>query len=131
MKPALRRSVCGLARSGEGYLLVKRPPGGSQGEKWEFPGGKVESGEDAPVALAREWLEELGVQVRVGSKLFSGSFSNGNKDYVLEAWQVDLDGQTANLNEHTALLWATPAEMVSVDLSDSDRQVAEFLLHNR
>jgi len=57
--------VGGLIRDGDRILLAQRPPGGSFGGYWEFPGGKVESGESPQEALARELHEELGVEVAV------------------------------------------------------------------
>lgn len=44
-------------------LLARRPAGGPHGGLWELPGGKVEPGESPTAALAREWREELGVEV--------------------------------------------------------------------
>ncbi len=51
----------------EGKLLVCQRRRGSRFElQWEFPGGKVESGESLENALARELQEELGVTARIG-----------------------------------------------------------------
>src|SRR5580698_8298867 len=47
-------------------LLTQRKSGGHLAGKWEFPGGKVESGEDPRHALVRELEEELGILVTVG-----------------------------------------------------------------
>jgi 8-oxo-dGTP diphosphatase len=47
-------------------LLSRRKEGTHLAGKWEFPGGKVEAGEDPRVALARELEEELGIEARVG-----------------------------------------------------------------
>lgn len=47
-------------------LLSRRKAGTHLEGKWEFPGGKVEPGEDPRAALARELEEELGIRVRVG-----------------------------------------------------------------
>ena len=45
------------------FLLAQRPPGKVYAGYWEFPGGKVEPGEAAEQALARELHEELGIHV--------------------------------------------------------------------
>jgi 8-oxo-dGTP diphosphatase len=52
-----------IERPGE-FLLAKRPPGKPYPGYWEFPGGKIEPGEDARAALVRELREELGIEVR-------------------------------------------------------------------
>jgi 8-oxo-dGTP diphosphatase len=46
------------------FLLAQRPPGKVYAGYWEFPGGKIEPGEPAERALARELHEELGIDVR-------------------------------------------------------------------
>jgi 8-oxo-dGTP diphosphatase len=52
-----------IERAGE-FLLAQRPEGKPYPGYWEFPGGKIEPGEDAREALARELREELGIVVR-------------------------------------------------------------------
>ena len=53
-----------LVRGDGAFLLTSRPAGKPYAGYWEFPGGKLESGEDVRAALDRELREELGVQVR-------------------------------------------------------------------
>lgn len=53
-----------LSQDGQRVLLAQRPPGKSQAGKWEFPGGKVEAGEQPDEACARELLEELDLVVQ-------------------------------------------------------------------
>ena len=48
------------------YLIGRRPDGASLAGLWEFPGGKIEAGETAELAAARECLEETGLAVEVG-----------------------------------------------------------------
>jgi 8-oxo-dGTP diphosphatase len=51
------------------YLLGKRPSGKPYEGYWEFPGGKIESGETVDMALSRELQEELGIQIHCSTKL--------------------------------------------------------------
>ena len=60
------RVVAALIRVEGKVLLTQRKPGKHLGMSWEFPGGKVEEGEDDHQALMRELREELGVTVVVG-----------------------------------------------------------------
>ena len=53
-----------LQRPDGSFLLAQRPPGKVYAGYWEFPGGKIEQGESAPRALARELHEELGIDVK-------------------------------------------------------------------
>lgn len=53
-----------IQRPDGSFLLAQRPAGKVYAGWWEFPGGKVEAGEPAEAALARELHEELGIEVR-------------------------------------------------------------------
>jgi 8-oxo-dGTP diphosphatase len=48
------------------YLIGRRPEGAPLAGLWEFPGGKIQAGETAELAAARECLEETGLAVEVG-----------------------------------------------------------------
>lgn len=61
-KPLLLVSACALLDADNRVLLARRPQGKSMAGLWEFPGGKVESGETPEAALLRELEEELGVK---------------------------------------------------------------------
>jgi 8-oxo-dGTP diphosphatase len=121
------RSVCGIVVQKGLFLVAQRNEGGSQGGKWEFPGGKLEEGETPQLALHREFLEELGVPIQVKEKLYETHFQNGPKNYLLEAWSVELAGLPERLSEHQALRWLEIPAILELDLSLSDRNVAEFL----
>lgn len=97
------------------------------GETWEFPGGKVDGGESLEEALAREWQEELEVDVTLGEKLGEVPFSNGEKRYLLHAFIVRPAHENWVFHEHTDCLWATPEELRGLNMSDSDRRIIPFL----
>jgi len=60
------RVVAGLILQRGRFLVARRPADDPLGPVWEFPGGKVEAGEDLPAALIRELAEELGARFEVG-----------------------------------------------------------------
>ena len=67
--------VAGVLRDGQGrVLLAQRPSGKALAGMWEFPGGKVEAGEDPRAALVRELHEELGVHAAIGRRRPSSAF---------------------------------------------------------
>src|SRR5579871_2872394 len=64
--PALRFVAAALIVRGGEILIGQRRADQPMGLQWEFPGGKIEPGESAEQALARELDEELGIQAKVG-----------------------------------------------------------------
>jgi 8-oxo-dGTP diphosphatase len=86
---------------------------------WEFPGGKVEPGEDAQTALARECREELGVDVTVGTPVAVAS------DDVIRLTLLSATlavGEPAAGADHDELRWLASTELESVAWLPIDRQ---------
>ena len=87
-------------------LLSKRLQHLHQGGLWEFPGGKVESGESIQMALQRELHEELGIGISVDGSalhpLIQIAYDYPDKQVLLDVWAIDeftgepsgLEGQT-------------------------------------
>lgn len=95
---------------GGAYLIGLRPPAGLLGGLWEFPGGKVEPGENHATALMRECREELGVSVKVGGLIATVQHAYTHFRVTLHVYRcILIDGQPAP-KTHTELRWATPAE---------------------
>jgi 8-oxo-dGTP diphosphatase len=76
------RVVAAVVRRERRILITRRHDGAERGGLWEFPGGKVEPGEEEPDALRREIREELGCAVQVGRLLLR--HSHGYPDLAVE-----------------------------------------------
>lgn len=79
----------GVIRDDSGDILVaRRPDDVHQGGLWEFPGGKVEPGERVREALARELMEELGIEPLDALPLMRIRHDYGERVVLLDIWEV-------------------------------------------
>lgn len=108
-----------LVRQGR-VLAARRPLHKSQGGLWELPGGKVEDGETDATALARELVEELGIDVSVHERLAESVHAYDQQTVRLLALRCTLlDGQPRAI-EHLALRWLGPDELDTVTWAPAD-----------
>jgi 8-oxo-dGTP diphosphatase len=129
-------SVAGIAWDAGRFFIARRVSGGAMGDKWEFPGGKVEEGESCEVALNREYREEFAVGIRIGAFLGSADFEHRGIPRVVKAYRIFF-ADTADLrsvfklSEHTQWRWASLDEIEGLDdagaFVDSDRRLLPTL----
>lgn len=109
------------------FLVQQRLPNASRGNLWEFPGGKIEAGESEEQALVREGLEELGVTLCAGRKLWSTVHAYSDLTVELELLAAHIvDGEPKPLGAQ-ALTFATPAEMKALPFCEADLPLLEAL----
>ncbi len=113
-------SVAGIALKDRQVLLGKRRPGGALSEKWEFPGGKVEPGENPTQCLIREFREELEVDIEVGEFLTEGWFRHNGTSFRLCAYRIYLGSEEFVFHEHSELRWFALDAVPEDDLAASD-----------
>jgi len=124
----LLQSVAGIALRPGKVFLAKRRSGGNVGGKWEFPGGKVETGETPQEALSREFMEELGVAIHVGELIGTNRFRSGERQFTLAAYEVVVNGTPRPGPEHESSGWFDLSGIAEIDMPDSDRGLIPQLL---
>ena len=97
--------------------------GGSAAEKWEFPGGKVEPGEDPRAALVREIAEELGLEIEAGAWLGRGEHRDAGLTIVLDVFAATVAAGTLHLTEHRRHGWLRAEEIDALDWAAADQPV--------
>lgn len=108
-------------------LIAERPPGKHMAGRWEFPGGKVDSGESEAQALSRELREELGVEVTASRPFMRLTHSYGDRDVELSMWIVDgYEGKPQSLDGQR-LKWVQPARLAEEDILEADLPFVEAL----
>ena len=90
---------------------------------WEFPGGKVESGESDEAALCRELEEELAWRVLVGPAAGEGTTGA----VLLVGYWCEAEGEPV-LREHDAAAWLTPTQLQLLDWAPADAPVLAGVL---
>ncbi len=116
--------VAGVMRRNDQVLIAQRPAQKHDGGLWEFPGGKIEPGEAAHAALARELNEELGIGIGASEPMVSVS----GERLILHARRVSgFVGEPTAL-EHDAIAWVAPNELLKYAMPVVDRPVRARLL---
>jgi 8-oxo-dGTP diphosphatase len=104
-------------------LIARRADSQHQGGLWEFPGGKLEPGEDARAALARELREELGIEVRAARPLITLAHDYPDKQVLLDVWEVlEFDGEPHGA-EGQPLAWVTARQLPGYDFPEANRAI--------
>jgi 8-oxo-dGTP diphosphatase len=119
--------VVGAALVDGDRVLVAQRSGGPYDGCWEFPGGKVEPGEEELAALGREIGEELGVavvpQAFLGEVVLDGVVAGGLPGAsTLRVWWARVEaGSEVTAREHSELRWLTADELEALDWIPADR----------
>jgi 8-oxo-dGTP diphosphatase len=115
------RVSAGVLTRGRQLLICQRRAIDPHALKWEFPGGKVEEGEDEAACLQRELREELAIDATIGTELHRAvhTYTNG-RTVALSFFHVPTySGEMRNLQFHT-VAWVEPSQLPAYDFLDGD-----------
>ena len=122
-------AACALIDADGRVLIAQRPQGKAMAGLWEFPGGKVESGERPEASLIRELNEELGIDVKeeclapltFASHLYP-HFHLLMPLYVCRRWDGFVQGR-----EGQKLRWVRPADLREYPMPPADEPLIPHL----
>jgi 8-oxo-dGTP diphosphatase len=119
----------GVVRRGTQVLVARRPANAHQGGLLEFPGGKVEPGEQVQQALVRELEEEIGIAVSPGSlqPLIGIRHDYGDKRVFLDVWESDVFHGDPEGREGQTVKWIAPEQLRDNDFPAANRPIIRAL----
>jgi 8-oxo-dGTP diphosphatase len=128
----MKRVVAGLIVKDGKLLVCQRTRHQTMPLKWEFPGGKIEEGEQPRDALRRELEEELGILAKVGDevKRIQHEYPNGGmvelRFFVVRAYEREIENRIFR-----DMQWAEPADLPKYDFLEADLTLVRDLAAGR
>ena len=104
-------AAAAIVNANNEVLIAKRASHRHQGDRWEFPGGKLEPGETAEQALVRELQEELGITATAFRRLITIRHHYGDKAVCLHVFRVEAFIGTPHGHEGQPLAWVSAARL--------------------
>ncbi|MFZ5890366.1 MAG: (deoxy)nucleoside triphosphate pyrophosphohydrolase [Myxococcota bacterium] len=109
-------------------LVTQRPEGIHLGGLWEFPGGKLASGESPETCAEREVLEEVGLQVRARARRDSIRHEYPERRVLLHPIDCDYVDGELELREVSDARWLRPAELGQLAFPEANRDLIAELV---
>lgn len=116
-----------LWNSKQQILIDRRPPGGTLGGLWEFPGGKVEPGETVEECIKRELWEELGIEIEVGKHLITIEHDYTHLRVTLKVHHCRHVSGVPQALECEEVRWVTLDEITQFQFPSANHQIIAAL----
>jgi 8-oxo-dGTP diphosphatase len=128
----MKRVVAGLILKDKKILICQRTKHQTMPLKWEFPGGKIEEGEQPRDALRRELEEELGIDARIGEEVarIKHDYKNGGAVELRFFVVPDYRGEIEN-RIFKDIRWAERKELPSFDFLEADLELVKNLAEGK
>ncbi len=112
----------------EDKILATKRGYGEFKDMWEFPGGKIESGESQVEALKREIQEELEADINIKKFITTVEYDYPNFHLIMHCYLCTLKNNDFILNEHNDAKWLDYSNLYSVEWLPADIEILEKLL---
>ena len=118
--------VAGLLFQKDQVLICQRPERDDFPGKWEFPGGKIKTGENLQSALSRELQEELGIVAEIGEEIWRVEHQYpGHVPVLLFFFAVSRYRGTAENRVFQQICWAGRQQLAKYDFLEADRPLVQ------
>jgi 8-oxo-dGTP diphosphatase len=130
--PSVKRVVAALIFKNDQILVCQRTRHQTMPLKWEFPGGKIEEGEQPRDALRRELNEELGIDAKIGEEVarLRHEYKNGSavdlRFYAVREYKGEIENRIFK-----DMRWAGRSELPSFDFLEADLQLVRELAEGK
>jgi len=116
--------VAGLIEAEGKVLVCQRRRGDTFELMWEFPGGKLQAGETAAQGLARELLEELAVEARLGEEVLRTRhrYAEMSEEIELIFFAAALDAHAVRNIVFERMEWRAPETLSELNFLPADRE---------
>ena len=115
--------TAGIIRSDDRVLICQRHHTDAYGLQWEFPGGKVEEGEELKSSLRRELAEELAIQAEIGPEVFRLRHLYPDRFVEVVFFEIArYQGEVRN-QVFEAIEWAPRLRLVEYNFLEADREL--------
>jgi 8-oxo-dGTP diphosphatase len=116
-----------IAKDGK-YLITQRRETAVLPLLWEFPGGRVEAGEDDKIALKRELKERLEADIEVGDKVGERRHEYGGYTVELALYSARLRKDWLVARRVRDFRWVPSSEFDGYEFPDADQRTMDLLL---
>jgi 8-oxo-dGTP diphosphatase len=115
--------TCAIIKRTDKILATRRAHGMHLAGQWEFPGGKIETGETAEECIVREIFEELSIRIRPVKKLVPVEHHYPDKSIRLIPFFCEIVEGEIHLAEHAEFRWVTASELSGLNWAAADRNL--------
>jgi 8-oxo-dGTP diphosphatase len=119
--------VAAIIHDEEGRIFATQRGYGPMKDGWEFPGGKMESGETPEEALKREIWEELETRIEVEQLFKTIDYDYPDFHFTMHCYICKVESGKLTLKEHEAARWLTKEQLSSIDWLPADRSIISRL----
>ena len=111
-------------------LIARRKEGKHLEFKWEYPGGKVDNGENEKESLKRELKEELDISVSIDDYITESFYEYDKAKINLKAYFVKNYSGTIKLTDHDKINWIKIDELNDYEFAPADIPINNYLIKN-